>query len=74
MSPTDRTLSLLLKRNSHRLHRSAQMVRVCRFSHGIHGSHSKFIAEKKLPQNTRNSRKFIAEKKLPQIAQIGTDG
>ena len=88
MSPTDRTLSLLLKRNSHRLHRSAQMVRVCRFSHGIHGSHritcceetptestdlTELLAVKRLPRNPRNSRKFIAEKKLPQIAQIHTD-
>ena len=33
----------------------------------------KFIAEKKLPQNTQNSQKFIAEKKLPQISRIYTD-
>ena len=29
----------------------------------------KFIAEKRLPQNTQNSQKFIAEKRLPQISQ-----
>ena len=29
----------------------------------------KFIAEKRLPQNTQNSQKFIAEKKLPQISR-----
>ena len=29
----------------------------------------KFIAEKRLPQNTQISQKFIAEKKLPQNSQ-----
>ena len=33
----------------------------------------KFIAEKRLPQNTQNSQKFIAEKRLPQNSQIYTD-
>ena len=33
----------------------------------------KFIAEKKLPRNSRNSQKFIVEKKLPQISRIYTD-
>ena len=33
----------------------------------------KFIVEKKLPQNTQNSQKFIVEKKLPQISRIYTD-
>ena len=33
----------------------------------------KFIVEKRLPQNSRNTQKFIAEKKLPQISQIYTD-
>ena len=29
----------------------------------------KFIAEKRLPQNTQISQKFIVEKRLPQISQ-----
>ncbi len=33
----------------------------------------KFIAEKRLPQISRNTQKFIAEKKLPQISRIYTD-
>ena len=33
----------------------------------------KFIAEKRLPQNSQNSQKFIVEKKLPQISRIYTD-
>ena len=33
----------------------------------------KFIAEKKLPQNSQNSQKFIVEKKFPQISRIYTD-
>jgi len=44
----------LLRRDSHRIHRFTQ----------------KFIAEKRLPQNTQNSQKFIAEKRLPQNSQI----
>ena len=34
-----------------------------------HRFHSKFIVEKKLPQNTQISQKFIVEKRLPQISQ-----
>ena len=54
-TPTDFTdlhRSLLLRRDSHR----------------IHGFTQKFIAEKKLPQISQNSQKFIAEKRLPQIS------
>ncbi len=39
----------------------------------IKAAWEKFIAEKKLPQNSQNSQKFIAEKKLPQISRIYTD-
>ena len=42
--------SLLLKRNSHRFHGFAQMVRL----------------RSGLPQNSQNTQKFIAEKELPQ--------
>ena len=35
----------------------------------IKAAWEKFIAEKRLPQNTQNSQKFIAEKKLPQISR-----
>ena len=36
----------------------------------IKAAWEKFIAEKKLPQNSQNSQKFIAEKRLPQNTQI----
>ena len=49
--------SLLLRRNSHRFHGFTQMVRL----------------RSGLPQNTQNSQKFIAEKKLPQNSRIYTD-
>ena len=49
--------SLLLRRNSHR----------------IHGIHRSLLLKRKLPQNSRNTQKFIAEKKLPQISRIYTD-
>ena len=49
--------SLLLRRNSHRIHR-------------IHRS---LLLKRKLPRNSRNTQKFIAEKKLPQISRIYTD-
>ena len=39
----------------------------------IKAAWEKFIAEKKLPQNSQNSQKFIAEKRLPQISRIYTD-
>ena len=38
----------------------------------IKAAWEKFIAEKKLPQNSQNSQKFIAEKRLPQISRIYT--
>ena len=43
-----------MRRNSYRIHKFTQ----------------KFIAEKRLPQNSQNSQKFIAEKRLPQNTQI----
>ena len=42
-------------------------------SHRFHRFTQKFIAEKRLPQNTQISQKFIAEKRLPQISRIYTD-
>ena len=39
----------------------------------IKAAWEKFIAEKKLPRNSRNTQKFIVEKKLPQISRIYTD-
>ena len=39
----------------------------------IKAAWEKFIAEKKLPQNTQISQKFIVEKKLTQISRIYTD-
>ena len=39
----------------------------------IKAAWEKFIAEKRLPQNSQNSQKFIVEKKLPQISRIYTD-
>ena len=35
----------------------------------IKAAWEKFIAEKRLPQNTQNSQKFIVEKRLPQNSQ-----
>ena len=58
---------------SHRFHGSAPMVRLCRFSHGIHRSHritcceeppteftefTELLAEKNLPRNSRNPQKL----------------
>ena len=65
--------SLLLRRNSHRIHRIHRNLLLRRNSHRFHGFTQKFIAEKRLPQNSQNSQKFIVEKKLPQISRIYTD-
>ena len=35
----------------------------------IKAAWEKFIAEKRLPQNSQNSQKFIVEKRLPQNSQ-----
>ena len=35
----------------------------------IKAAWEKFIAEKRLPQNSQNSQKFIAEKRLPRNSQ-----
>ena len=59
--------SLLLRRNSHRIHRSLLLRRN---SHRFHGFTQKFIAEKEFPQNSQNTQKFITEKKLPQISDL----
>ena len=43
------------------------------FSHRFHGFTQMVRLRSGLPQNTQNSQKFIAEKKLPQNSRIYTD-
>ena len=50
---------------SHRFHGSAQMVRLCRFSHGIHGSH-RITCSEESPTESTESTELLAEKNLPR--------
>ena len=60
-------------KSSHRFHRFTQKFIAEKKLPQNTQISQKFIAEKKLPQNSQNSQKFIAEKKLPQISQIYTE-
>ena len=60
-------------KSSHRFHRFSQKFIAEKRLPQNSRNTQKFIAEKKLPQNTQNSQKFIAEKRLPQNSQIYTD-
>ena len=53
---------------SHRFHGSAQMVRLCRFSHGIHGSH-RITCSEESPTESTESTELLAEKNLPRNPQ-----
>ena len=62
----------LVRRFSHRLHRSTQIVRLRRCSHGSHGSHRTTCLGRTSHRLHRFSQNLLLGKRLPQIAQIFT--
>jgi len=51
------------------VHQPSKKCTNIKSSHRFHRFTQKFIAEKRLPQNSQNSQKFIVEKRLPQNSQ-----